>query len=272
MGSTNFGKLLEEVKNPKMKISENELEIFSDTFKDKIHIPNYITEQFDTISCLEPISEESIKKMYVKIPPPKKKKISNKTLILDLDNTLVCVMSPQTFNERAIPSDAQVKSTTYKDAKSGSEIDIKIIIRQYAIEMLKQLTTYYEIIIFTAANRVYGDAVIDQLDPDNTLIDYRLYRDNCIRTSSAYIKDLRIINRDFSSMIMVDDTITSFANQMENGIFIPPFIGTNPDNELGSLWIFLRQIALASDVRIAIAAKYNLIFFYEMHVMKKKKQ
>jgi CTD small phosphatase-like protein 2 len=256
-------------KDNETNITSEELATFAVAFKDKIRMSDYIAEQFSINALLPPVTSEMIAKLAVKIPPPKTKKLTNKTLVLDLDNTLVYVMTAQAFDSKKVFKDADVRSAKYIDTKKGITMELRIIIRPYAIEMLKQLTTYYEIIIFTAANKAYGDAVIDELDPTNTLIDYRLYRDSCIRSNSSYVKDLRILDRKMESMVMVDDSIASFSSHLENGIFIPPFAGGEPDNELGALWIFLRQITSATDVRVPIAAKYNLSFFYKMFSINK---
>ena len=251
-------------KDSKTNITGEELATFAIAFKDKIRMSDYIAEQFRINASLPPVTPEMIAKLAVKIPPSKNKKLTDKTLVLDLDNTLVYVMTAQAFDSKKIFKDADVRSAKYIDTKKGTTMKLKVIIRPYAIEMIKQLTSYYEILIFTAANKAYGDAVINELDPTNTLIDYRLYRDSCIRSNGSYVKDLRILNRKMESIVMVDDSIAAFSSHLENGIFIPPFTGAEPDNELGALWIFLRQITSATDVRVPIAAKYNLSFFYKM--------
>ena len=253
--------------NPDMKITKDEFSIFADAFKGMIQISSHIRDQFCMISSIPPIPAESISKLSMKLPRPKSKKLSNKTLVLDLDNTLICAMSDLVYDPLEIFDGADVRKTSYIDSKKGTEIKLYVIIRPYAIEMLKQLSTYYEIIIFTAANKSYGDAVINLLDPEKTLIDHRLYRDNCIRTEVSYVKDLRIIDRNIDSIVMVDDSISSFYNQMENGICVSRFNCYTNDSELGSLWIFLRQISSANDVRVPIAAKYNLVFFYKIFMM-----
>ncbi len=55
-------------------------------------------------------------------------------------------------------------------------------------EFLKQMSTYYEIVIFTAATQDYADWVIDKIDPKH-YISHRLYRQH------AYSKDpnLRVV-------------------------------------------------------------------------------
>ena len=67
--------------------------------------------------------------------------------------------------------------------------------------------------VFTASHQAYADAVLDFLDPTGELIQYRLYRDNCVQTPEGfYVKDLRIIaNRSMENMIIVDNSVYSFA-------------------------------------------------------------
>ena len=48
-------------------------------------------------------------------------------------------------------------------------------------------------------------------------------------------KDLRIINRELKDMILVDNSINCFYNQLENGIPILPFYNNKEDSELKDL-------------------------------------
>lgn len=228
---------------------------------------DYIREQFEIITRLPLISLDKIERSAVRLPHPKNNKLTDKTLLLDLDNTLVFVKTENLFDANEVGKNLRVESATYSDPRKEVLIKLKIIIRPFAIEMLNQLSNYYEIIVFTAANKQYGDAVMDVLDPEGRLFDYRLYRNNCIKNTNYFIKDLRILNRDIESLIIVDDVLVSFSSQLGNGVFITPFFGSGTDNELGALWVFLRQIASANDVRVPIAAKYNLLFFYKMFLM-----
>ena len=258
---------IEEVTSPINKggINDNDLGIFASIFKDKICLSDYVIKQFQLLSSLPPISLDDIQKSSIEIPLPKNKKLTNKTLVLDLDNTLVNVVTSQIFYSNSIPKELEVLTIDYFESRRKQHIELKVIIRPYLRELLTQLSPYFEIIVFTAASKSYGDAVMNALDPEGNLIDYRLYRENCTKNNDVYVKDLRIINRDLKSTIIVDDLIVSFASQMENGIFIAPFTGKKLDGELGTLRIFLRQIVSEVDVRVPIAAKYNLLFFYKMY-------
>jgi CTD small phosphatase-like protein 2 len=50
-----------------------------------------------------------------------------------------------------------------------------------------------------------------------------------------YCKDLRIINRDMDSMVLVDNAAYSYATQLDNGIPILPYYHGKADFELKAL-------------------------------------
>lgn len=81
---------------------------------------------------------------------------------------------------------------------------------------------------------------MDYIDPDNSIFDMRLFRDQCYVTPKGlFIKDLRMINRDLSKCIIVDNYVYSFGFQIENGVMILPFNGESDDTELLTLSEYL---------------------------------
>lgn len=76
--------------------------------------------------------------------------------------------------------------------------------------------------------------VLNFLDPNNELIEYRLYRDSCMNTEEGvYIKDLRIIkNRNLKDIVIIDNAVYSFGFQLDNGIPILPFYDDKSDEEM----------------------------------------
>jgi len=42
--------------------------------------------------------------------------------------------------------------------------------------------------VFTASHQSYADVVLDYLDPNHDLIQYRLYRESCIQTNEGVCK------------------------------------------------------------------------------------
>jgi CTD small phosphatase-like protein 2 len=88
-----------------------------------------------------------------------------------------------------------------------------INIRPYAIECLKELSEFFEIIVFTASHSCYANVVLDYLDPENKYISYRLFREHCVMTEEGVnVKDLRVIgNRKIENMLLVDNAAYSFG-------------------------------------------------------------
>ena len=118
----------------------------------------------------------------------------------------------------------------------------------------------YEICVFTAGEQDYADTILDFIDPDKIIIRHRLYRHHCISPEKGvYVKDLSIIkDRKIEEMIIVDNSIISFAFDLKNGIPIKAFLGEKNDEELLFLVTFLEEIYSFNDVREHIDKTFKL--------------
>lgn len=78
-----------------------------------------------------------------------------------------------------------------------------------------------------------------------------MYRQHCVLTPEGYyVKDLRIINDlDLKNVVLVDNSVFSFAYQLDNGIPIIPFYNDANDEELCHLIFYLETLAEVDDVR-----------------------
>ena len=90
---------------------------------------------------------------------------------------------------------------------------------------------------------------MDYLDPNSQYIQHRLFRENCVNVEGVFIKDLRVINRNLSDIILVDNAAYSFSFQIENGIPIIPFYDNNEDKQLKDLTNLLIKMHNCNDVR-----------------------
>ena len=81
----------------------------------------------------------------------------------------------------------------------------------------------------------------------------RLYRNHCIFIEPGlYIKDLRIFSgiKKLEDIIILDNSLFSFANQLNNGILITSFFSDMNDTFLENVKCYLNYIKNEKDIRI----------------------
>ena len=140
------------------------------------------------------------------------------------------------------------------------EYKVGVFIRKGAKEFLTEVSKYFVVGIFTASVKAYADAVIDYLDPNKNLIQFRLYRNNCINVNDKiFVKDLRIIKGiDIKDIILLDNSIYSFSAQINNGILVNSFFNDKNDIELYNvLGYLLNFLVKAEDVRVVNEQFFN---------------
>ncbi|KAG5180496.1 NLI interacting factor-like phosphatase-domain-containing protein [Tribonema minus] len=156
------------------------------------------------------------------------------TLVLDLENTLVHM----DWHRR----------TGWRVAR-----------RPGVEEFLREMSMYYEIVIFTSAHVGSAEPIVTSLDPavsrargvevSSGYTSHRLYRDATLFSNGTHVKDLSKINRDMKHVIIIDDEPEAFQLQPDNGIRIKPYEikpGEDPhaDTALTDLIPFLRALAM----------------------------
>ena len=158
---------------------------------------------------------------------------NKKTLILDLDETLV----HSGFTPFSRKSDLMLTINF-----DGEDRLLYVLKRPYVDEFLSELSNLYEIIIFTASIPEYANPVLDLLDK-HKCIKYRLFREHCVFDNGIYIKDLKIFDRKINNMIIIDNNPLSYDNNVENGIPILSWYEDTNDNELMKLIPILKYMA-----------------------------
>ena len=128
------------------------------------------------------------------------------TLVLDLDETLITC-----YNE--FPDPNGYRFTVGFDQTNTNQIDVTNpqtgeketeeffpLFRPYVFYFLKEMSKYYEVIAFTAAQSTYAHAIVDILNTHYHVIDYCLTREHTTFIEEPdprlYYKDLRRLNRD----------------------------------------------------------------------------
>lgn len=166
------------------------------------------------------------------LPPQTREDRGKPTLVLDLDETLMHCSAERLPGS---PPDLVVR---FDDCASVGYV----YIRPYARVFLENTAKLFELVIFTASTQPYADQVLAKLDPQRKYIRHRLYRPQCSEIGGGYTKDLRLLGRDLSKTMLVDNSPISLALQLDNGILCESFFGNNPnDTELVETLQLLQQ-------------------------------
>jgi len=232
-----------------------------------------------TLDCMELILDIDMEKqtrlknkINFNFPKPKKNKVKKKIALFDLDETLVhCTGDVKNQKEKY-----QHKIEIKLPGKQAVEVGINL--RPYWKETMNLIKKKYHIVIYTASHQAYADSVLDFMDPKKKYFKYRLYRNNCslidVDGSKFYIKDLDIFNEyyDLKDIVIIDNSVLSFAYHLHNGVPIVPYYDEDKDGSLYVVGLYLLHIFNEGDLREANKKQINLDSFLEEAKKNKDKE
>ena len=158
------------------------------------------------------------------------------TIVLDIDETLGHFIHNEInlksfHNYGFIIENDKISFNTKNKEKKRVGIFLVRPYAKYFLEKIKNL--FFEIVIFSAGTKDYCDKVLDILDLNNNLINYRLYRTHLsLRNINNDVKDLSLLGRDLSKLIMIDNFSENYKLQQDNGLPIDSWIGDVNDTSL----------------------------------------
>ncbi|KAG7386445.1 CTD small phosphatase-like protein 2 [Phytophthora pseudosyringae] len=196
-------------------------------------------------------------------------------LVLDLDETLVhCSVdqvkdphmqfpvrpSLRVFIVRMDPRLTAISSPLFAEQVTFNGVDYTVNVkkRPHMEYFLKRVSKLFEIVVFTASHKVYAEKLMNMLDPHRNLIKYRLFRDDCLDVFGNYLKDLNVLGRDLSKVVLVDNSPHAFGYQVNNGIPIETWYDDEADAELLNLLPFLESLVDVDDVRPIVARQFQI--------------
>lgn len=153
------------------------------------------------------------------LPPQEERFHGMKTLVLDLDETLVHSSFKKVSCEMELTKLGDDCHTVYVKKRPGVD------------EFLRAVAEYFEIVIFTASTALYANTLLDELDSTRS-ISHRLYRDACSKYREGYVKDLSRLGRDLRHVIIIDNLPICYALQPQNAIPIATWRDDPDDTEL----------------------------------------
>lgn len=110
-------------------------------------ITTEVIRNFNELLNMDKIFIEEVSNKYLYLPQPVNAKKTNKTLLLDLDDTLIHTII--SINPFVKISKEIVRNVEYYDDYYNKQISINVAIRPYAIEFIKEMSSLYEIVVNT---------------------------------------------------------------------------------------------------------------------------
>lgn len=181
------------------------------------------------------------------IGPKRQEDLTKKTLVLDLDETLVhSSFKPIPNPDYIIPVEID-----------GKLVDVYVLKRPYMDHFMDCVGQKFEVVVFTASLSKYADPLLDLLDKSN-VVRWRLFRESCFPYEGNYVKDLTCLGRDLAHTIIIDNSPHSYVFQPMNALPIGTFIDSMEDQELLDILPILQQAEDVDDVRSVLAQHFQL--------------
>ena len=173
-------------------------------------------------------------------------KTSNKkTLVLDLDETLVHSVGGMENGEGGEP---QHDFIIQIPQSNNSSHDVHVMVRPHVEEFLQRMSKRFELVIFTASISKYANPLLNIVDKMG-YVPFRLFREHCTLINTALVKDLNLLGRDAKDIIILDNNPTAYSLNHYNGFPIKSWFDDKNDDELLKICPILEFLSYVPDVR-----------------------
>lgn len=130
------------------------------------------------------------------------------TLVLDLDETLIHTTTTPSLRS---PYELAYSPHLILDvAIAGQQCSFYVFVRPYLREFLRQISKWYNVMIFTASEKRYAEPLIERLDRDG-VISRCFFRPSCTQRGRMYIKDLTKVCPDLARVAILDNSPIAYA-------------------------------------------------------------
>lgn len=165
----------------------------------------------------------------VVLDTPVRDKLKLKTIMIDLDETLI-------HAEPAQPD------ASYDHTFELTRGKIGLRLRPYIFDFLEQIYQRFELVLYTASGEVYAMKIKQLIDPDGKYFAAILHRQHCVFFKSAHLKSIdAIANRDRNDIFVIDNSLYAFPFDHAHKILIRPYTDDVNDCELLKVLVFIRE-------------------------------
>jgi len=225
------------------------------------------------------------------LPPQSAKDKGRLVVVLDMDETLLhssLTPFPLGADPRSVDDhlDAQARRQPNRKKPEHSftigtgakdQERVRSIMRPGLRQFLLAISAEFEPILFTSALSIYAKPLLDLVEgpapgdasvtvpgeapipPElHPVFRHRRYREATVPALELqydYVKDVRLLGRDMSRVILVDNSAHACLHSPDNCIVVPDFLGDSTDRVFEPLLKLLREADKYEDVRPFLRAK-----------------
>jgi len=191
------------------------------------------------------------------LPPQSDEHKGRRTLVLDLDETLVHCHPSLLVGSPPPALHLRIDVT-------NPPLNAHVYVRPFAQLVLALVAQVFEVVVFTASAAIYADQVLDFLDPEHKCVSYRLYRQHCTEIGGGHFKDMRRLGRRLDDILLVDNSPLAVGLSPDNGILVSSWFGDDySDVELLDLLAVLEESCLQSSIPAFLAERYGFSAFLQ---------
>lgn len=183
-------------------------------------------------------------------------RVKRKTLVLDLDETLIHSHHEGVLRPTVKPG-------------TPSDFILKVVIDRHPVRFfvhkrphvdffLDVVSQWYELVVFTASMEIYGSAVAEKLDQNRSILKRRYFRQHCQLEFVSYTKDLSLVNPDLSSIFILDNSPGAYKSFPNNAIPISSWYQDSRDVALLNILPLLDSLRFVHDVRSILSRNLHM--------------
>lgn len=172
-------------------------------------------------------------------------KAYNRTASMDWSGPTDNVIAPQDPQDRGKYVVVLDLDETIVYAREGP-----LVIRPGAVALIDLLVRDTEVVVWTAGERDYAQQVLREIDRSGG-VRHCIYRHPKWFTGTpGQLKDLRLLGRDLSRVLVVENTPDCVRRQSDNAVLVPDYYGATEDSTLVKLGDLVRGL-LASGLPVS---------------------
>lgn len=179
-------------------------------------------------------------------------------IILDLDNTIICSLSPDQIKDITKSEKEYLKTLQYKSMKTGKYLDFRVYYRPHLKEFLLFLFQNFNCAVFTAADMAYGVFIVNEIiykcvPQELRKLDFILHNDHTTISEKKYNgvpKKLKMLWDDYkipgynkNNTILLDDLDDTFYGNTKGLVLrVKPFECLNEKGDDNFLLFLIERL------------------------------